>query len=226
MTHPKISPFAVSLKNESMKNYISEAISTFFLVLIGTGSVIVDSSTGGQITLAGISVITGVIVALMILMFGSVSGAHMNPAVTIALAWNGTIDKREIPPYMLAQAIGAFAGSFMLNIIFSKSHTLGETIPSVNIFLAFLIEVVLTMFLMLVILTVSGKKIFQAAWIIGAAVALGIFAGGNYSGGSMNPIRSLAPAVLNDNLNSLWIFLTAPFIGALFGLAIYKKIKK
>ncbi|MGZ4035387.1 MAG: MIP/aquaporin family protein [Bacteroidia bacterium] len=209
-----------------MKKYISEIIATFFLVFVGTGSVIIDHISNGKITLAGISIITGAIVSVMIILFGSLSGAHMNPAVTIALARKGEIQKKDIFPYILAQGIGAFAGSLLLKILFSNSTTLGETLPSVNIYIAFLIEVGLTLFLMLVILIVSAKTYSYSAWIIGATVAIGIFIGGNYSGGSMNPIRSLSPAILNHNVGTVWIFLTAPFIGALIALSLFNLFKK
>ena len=99
-----------------MKKYVSEIIATFFLVFIGTGSVIINQIYDGKITLAGISVITGIVVVLMILLFGSSSGAHMNPAVTIALATKGDVPKIDIFPYIIAQAIGAFAGSFLLHL--------------------------------------------------------------------------------------------------------------
>jgi aquaporin NIP len=209
-----------------MKKYVSEIIATFFLVFIGTGSVIINQIYDGKITLAGISVITGIVVALMILLFGASSGAHMNPAVTIALAKKGDIPKIDIFPYIIAQAIGAFAGSFLLQQLFSGSTNLGETLPSVDILFAFFIEIGITFFLMFVILYVIEKKTSYSPWIIGLAVAIGIFVGGNYSGGSMNPIRSLSSAVMDHNMNNVWIFLTAPFIGALIALPIFNFIKK
>ena len=209
-----------------MKKIAGEIISTFFLVFIGTGAVIVNHLSCGKVTLVGISIITGAVVSIMIILFGSWSGAHMNPAVTIALAKKGELDKKDILPYIMAQAIGAFAGSCFLRIIFSNSRTLGETLPSVNIYLAFLIEVGITFFLMSVILFVSSTKHPYSAWIIGLAVAIGIFVGGNYSGGSMNPIRSLSPAFINNNISQVWIFLTAPFLGALLAVVVLKSYIK
>lgn len=209
-----------------MKRYVSETIATFFLVFIGTGSVILNHFYDGKITLAGISIITGLVVALMILILGAWSGAHMNPAVTIAFAQKGDLEKKHILPYIMAQAIGAFGGTLLLKIIFNNSVSLGETLPSINIYLAFIIEIVLTLFLMLVILFVSDTNNRYSAWIIGLAVATCIFVGGNFSGGSMNPIRSLSPAIVNNNLNMVWIYLTAPFIGALSALFVFKCLKK
>lgn len=209
-----------------MKKIAGEIIGTFFLVFVGTGSVIINHLTEGKITLAGISIITGAIVSVMIILLGSWSGAHMNPAVTIALAQKGEVEIKEIPSYLIAQGIGAFAATYLLHLMYSNSTTLGETLPSVNIYGAFLIEIGLTFFLMFVILYVSSVEHKYAAWIIGLAVAIGIFVGGNYSGASMNPIRSLSPAVVNHNLGEVWIFLTGPFLGALLAVLVFKMYKK
>lgn len=210
----------------SLKKITAEIVSTFFLVFIGTGSVILDHALNGKITLAGISLITGATVSFMILVFGKWSGAHMNPAVTLALVTKGELKTSTIIPYFLAQGTGAFAGSFLLQFLFNHPSSLGETLPAVNIFIAFFIEIILSFLLMMVILYVSKKEHPYAAWLIGAAVALGIFLGGNYSGGSMNPIRSLSPAILNQNTTGLWIFLTGPFIGMLIAIFIFKLNKK
>ncbi|MBL7888057.1 MAG: aquaporin [Bacteroidia bacterium] len=208
-----------------MKKYLAEAIATFFLLLIGTGSVILDHKTAGAISLLGISLITGLIVTIMILLVGKISGAHMNPAVTLALIAKKELAFSEFAPYLLSQAVGAFAGTFTLSLIFGNTYSLGETIPSLDLGYAFIIEVVLTFFLLITIFYSSDRFSVLAPWIIGLYVALGIFLGGNYSGGSMNPIRSLSPAVQNNNLNGQWIFLTAPFIGALLATIIYKNKK-
>ena len=208
-----------------MKKYFAEAVATFFLLFIGTGSVILDHKTSGAVSLLGISLITGLIVTIMILLVGKISGAHMNPAVTLALIVKKEMSFSEFIPYLLAQGIGAFAGTFTLSLIFGHSYSLGETIPSIQIGYAFLIEVVLTFFLLYTIFYSSEHFPKIAPWIIGFYVALGIFLGGNYSGGSMNPIRSLSPAVLNDNYSGQWIFFTAPFAGALLATFIYKNKK-
>lgn len=209
----------------SMKKYLGEALATFFLLLIGTGSVIIDHKTGGAVSLSGISLITGLIVTIMILLLGKLSGAHMNPAVTLALIVKGELPFNELIPYIVAQAFGAFSGTFVLTLIFGHSYSLGETIPSIQIGYAFWIEVALTFFLLLTIFYSSLHLPKAAPWIIGFYVAFGIFLGGNFSGGSMNPIRSLSPAVLNCNYTGQWIFLTAPFIGALLAAIIYKNKK-
>jgi aquaporin Z len=209
-----------------MKKNLAEFISTFFLVFIGTGAVILDHVTNGSVTLAGISLITGLVVSLMIIFFGKWSGAHMNPAVTLSLAAGGKFFRKDIIPYLLAQAAGALLASFTLRRIFPGSTTLGETVPTISGLWAFSFEFVITFFLMTVILICARKKIKYDAWIIGAYVALGIFAGGPYCGGSMNPVRSFAPAVMNSNTEMLWIYLTGPFIGALAAVFMFNYLYK
>jgi aquaporin Z len=209
-----------------MKKTLAEFTSTFFLVLVATGSVILDSVNGGKITLAGISLMTGFVVSLMIIMLGKWSGAHMNPAVTLSLAFGGKFLRKDVLPYVLAQAAGALTASFLLRQIFPHSPTLGETLPSISAYWAFTMEFILTFFLMIVILVGARKKIKYEPWIIGAYVALGIFIGGKYCGGSMNPIRSFAPAVMNSNTDLLWIYLTGPFAGAIAGVFTFNFYNK
>jgi MIP family channel proteins len=204
-----------------MKKSLAEFISTFFLVFFGTGSVILDHVTGGNVSLAGISIITGLTVTLMIILLGKWSGAHMNPAVTISLAAGGKFFKKDVLPYILAQVAGALCASFILRLIFPASSTLGETLPTINAYWAFSMEFILTFFLMVVILVSARKKIKYEAWLIGAYVALGIFIGGPYCGGSMNPVRSFAPAVMNGNTGMLWIYLTGPFAGAIAAVIMF-----
>ncbi|MDF2436468.1 MAG: aquaporin [Bacteroidota bacterium] len=208
-----------------MKKTLGEFISTFFLVFIGTGSVILDHVTGGEVTLAGISIITGLVVSLMIITLGKWSGAHMNPAVTLSLAAGGKFFKKDILPYILAQAAGALSASYLLRMIFSQSPTLGETLPTIDGKWAFTMEFVLTFFLMVVILIGARYKLKYEPWLIGAYVALGIFIGGPYCGGSMNPIRSFAPAVMNSNTSELWIYLTGPIAGAVAGVVMFNLLK-
>lgn len=209
-----------------MKKSIAEFISTFFLVFIGTGSVILDHVTNGKVTLAGISLVTGSIVSLMIIFLGKWSGAHMNPAVTLSLAAGGKFFRKDIIPYLLAQAAGALLASFLLRRIFPDSSSLGETLPTIDAHWAFSFEFVLTFFLMTVILICARMKIKYDAWIIGAYVALGIYVGGPYCGGSMNPVRSFAPAVMNSNTELLWIYLTGPFVGALAAVFVFNYLFK
>jgi aquaporin Z len=203
----------------------SEFISTFMLVFIGTGSVIADSVSGGMVTLAGISLITGAIVSFMIYIFGAWSGAHMNPAVTLSLAVGNKFLKKDILPYMISQAMGALLASSVLNLIFYESKTLGENTPTIDPWLACLFEFVITFFLMMTILVCSHVKAKYSALIIGAAVAIGIYVGGPYCGGSMNPVRSFAPAIINNNTTDLWIYLSAPFFGAIAAVVVFDKIR-
>jgi len=142
-----------------IKKIFAETIATFCLVFIGTGSVILDHAMNGKITLLGISLITGAIVSIMIIAVGKWSGAHMNPAVTIALATKGELNKTNILPYIIAQGMGAFAGSYLLKYVFKNPISLGETIPAVNFSAAFAIETILSFMLMATILFVSKKNV-------------------------------------------------------------------
>jgi aquaporin Z len=209
-----------------MKKTLAEFVSTFVLVLVATGSVIIDHITGGKLTLLGISLVTGLAVSVMIILLGKWSGAHMNPAVTLSLAAGGKFFKKDILPYVLAQVAGALTASFLLKLIFPGSSTLGETLPSIDAYWAFSMEFLLTFFLMIVILIGARKKIKAEPWLIGAYVALGIFVGGPFCGGSMNPVRSFAPALMNSNTDLLWIYLTGPFAGALCGVFMFNFYNK
>lgn len=208
-----------------MKKATAEFLSTFFLVFIATGSVIFDNISGGKITLGGISIATGIIVSIMIIIFGKWSGAHMNPAVTLSFAAGGKFFKKDVLPYILAQTAGALSASFLLKQAFPQSDTLGETLPTINAYWAFTMEFVLTFFLMIVILIGAWKKLKYEPWLIGGYVALGIFVGGPYCGGSMNPVRSFAPAIMNSNTTFLWIYLTGPFAGALAAVFIFNFLR-
>lgn len=209
-----------------MKKTLAEFISTFFLVFVATGSVILDAASGGKLTLAGVSIVTGIAASLMIILLGKWSGAHMNPAVTLSLAAGGKFFRKDILPYVLAQTAGALCASFLLRLVFPDSPTLGETLPTINAYWAFSFEFVLTFFLMVVILVGARTKVKYEPWLIGAYVALGIYIGGPYCGGSMNPVRSFAPAVMNSNTDMLWIYLTGPFAGAVTAVFVFNFLNK
>jgi len=204
-----------------MKKYLAETIGTFALVFCGTGAMTINEVTGGSVTHLGIALTFGMIVMGMIYALGDISGAHFNPAVTLGFAVAGKFPKKEIFPYFLSQAIGAFAASIMLKYLFPTSITLGSTIPAGPEMQSFWLEIILTYFLMLVIIRVShGSKEtgMMAGIAIGAIVALEAAFAGPICGASMNPIRSLAPAAISEHLSSIWIYLTAPFIGSILAV--------
>ena len=203
-----------------MRAYFSEGLGTFILVFIGTGSVIADGYSGGAVTLVGISLAFGLAVFAMVNALGEVSGAHINPAVTIGLCVAGRAPGSILVPYIASQCAGAICASLLLRLMFGTIHGLGGTAPAGSSVLAFTAEVVTTFILMLVILcvTVGAKeKGITAGVVIGGVVAMDILFAGPISGGSMNPARSLGPALAGLELGSLWIYLIAPCVGA--GLA-------
>ena len=200
-----------------MKKYLSEFIGTFILVFAGTGVVIVDQQTGGAVTLTGIAACWGMIIIATVYAFGDISGNHINPAVTIAMAVDKRFEWKEVPAFLIAQLLGAFGASLLLHFLFPDNTSLGATQPGGSVMQSFIMEVVMTFILLLVILRVSTgskEKGITAGLVIGATVGFLVLFGGPVSGTSLNPTRSLAPAIVSGNMNALWIYLTAPFIGA------------
>ncbi|HYF03925.1 MAG TPA: aquaporin [Patescibacteria group bacterium] len=204
-----------------MKRYISEFIATFTLVFCGTGAIIINQVSGGAITHPGIAITFGLVVTAMIYTFGDISGAHMNPVVTVGFAFAGKFLKGDILPYLFSQFSGGIAASILLKIMFPQSETLGATLPAGSALQSFILEIILTFILMLVIINVatgSKEKGTLAGLAIGATVMLEAMFAGPISGASMNPARSLAPALISGNLQNLWIYLAAPLIGTLLGI--------
>lgn len=208
-----------------MKKYTSEFLAIFVLIFVGTGSVIVNQQTNGALGLNGISAVWGLVIIALIYAFGDISGTHINPAVTLAFAVDKKFEWREVPAYLAAQFLGAFSASLLLHFLFPENSTLGITCPSGTKLQSFILEVVMMFILMLVILRVSvgaKEKGITAGIAIGGTVWLLVLFGGPISGASLNPIRSLAPAIVTGNFQSLWIYLTAPFIGALLAVAVHR----
>jgi aquaporin Z len=211
-----------------MKKYIAEAIGTFALVFCGTGAIVVNEVTQGTVTNAGIAITFGLIVMGMIYAFGDISGAHINPAVTIAFAYSKKFPWKEVPPYVIAQLLGAFAASGIVLYLFPESETLGATLPQLDVLRVLIFEVILSFFLMLVIINVStgAKEIGVIAGIaIGGIVLLEAMFAGPITGASMNPARSIAPAFVSGNLHGLWIYLIAPILGCLLAVLSCKLVK-
>ena len=211
-----------------MKNYISEFIGTFAMIFCGTGAMTINEVTGGDVTHVGIGITWGLIVMAMIYAFGEISGAHFNPAVSIAFAYAKKFSWKEVPKYIFFQVAGAFAASLLLMWLFPKSELLGATIPSVDIGRAFVLELLLTFFLMVVIINVStgSKEVGMMAGIaIGSVVLLEALFAGPITNASMNPARSLAPNIVSGNIKGLWFYILAPIIGALLAVLSCKFVK-
>jgi aquaporin Z len=202
---------------------LAEFLGTFALVFAGTGAIVINAVSGGAITHVGIALTFGLIVLAMIYTFGDVSGAHLNPAVTVALAAAKRFAWRDVPGYVAAQAAGAFAASGLLRGLFPAHATLGATLPAGTAGQSFILELILTALLMLVVLNVSTgakEKGITAGLVVGSVIALEAMFAGPICGASMNPVRSLAPAVVSGHLEHLWVYLTAPTLGALLAVPL------
>lgn len=200
-----------------MSRHLAEALGTFCLVFAGTGAIIVNNASGGIVTHVGIALTFGLVVMAMIDALGNISGAHLNPAVSIAFTLARRFPLRDLPGYILAQIAGACAASALLRFLFPSDQTLGATLPSGSAAQSLVLEIVLTFILMLVILAVStGSKErgLTAGIAVGAVVGLEALFAGPISGASMNPARSLAPALVSGRVESLRIYLLAPCAGA------------
>ena len=211
-----------------MKKYIAEFIGTFSMIFCGTGAMTINEVTGGDVTHVGIAITWGLIVMAMIYAFGEISGAHFNPAVSIAFAYAKKFSWKEVPKYIIAQVVGAVLASVLLWFLFPTSETLGATIPTVDVWRAFVLELLLTFFLMVVIINVStgSKEIGVVAGIaIGAVVLLEAMFAGPITNASMNPARSFAPALVSGHLTHLWLYIIAPIIGALLAVISCKLVK-
>lgn len=210
------------------KRFISEIIGTFALVFCGTGAMVINDFTGGTVTHVGVAITFGLIVMGMIYAFGDISGAHMNPAVTIGFAYAKKFPWKEVPAYVLAQLIGAFLASGILLYLFPESQTLGATLPGLSAIKVFIFEIILSFFLMVVIINVStgSKEIGVVAGIaIGSVVLLEAMFAGPITGASMNPARSIAPAIVSGNIADLWIYIFAPIIGCVLAVVSCKLVK-
>ncbi len=200
-----------------MKRYIAELVATFFLIFCGTGAMVINTEMDGVISHFGVATAWGLIVTIMIFAYGRISGAHMNPAVTLTLVILKLHPKKEILPYFGAQLIGAFAASFILRVMFPDNELLGASMPQGSDLQSFVLEFILTFMLMIVILLTSqGRRIEQyfAPIAIGLTVMLEALYAGPISNASMNPFRSLAPAVVSGHIEHLWLYLVATTLGA------------
>ena len=210
-----------------MKNYIAEIIGTFSMIFCGCGAMVINDFTGGTITHPGVAITWGLIVMAMIYAFGDISGAHFNPAVTVGFAVAKKFSWNEVPKYIVSQFIGAISASLLLLYLFPESD-LGATLPTTEPLKVFVIELLLSFFLMVVIINVStgSKEIGPIAGMaIGSVILLEAMFAGPLTKASMNPIRSLAPALALGNFTQLWVYLTAPFVGMFLAVYSCKLVK-
>jgi MIP family channel proteins len=204
-------------KGKNMRQWAAEVFGSFALVFAGTGAIVINNLRGG-VTHVGIALTFGLIVLALIYALGDVSGAHFNPAVTLGFSAARRFPLRSVGPYLLCQCAGAILASVVLRLLFPEHAGLGATRPAGPWWQSFVLEFILTLLLMAVILCVSTgakEKGIMAGVAVGSVIALEALFAGPVCGASMNPARSLAPALVSGNLSDLWIYLTAPLAGAL-----------
>ncbi len=211
-----------------MKKYIAELIGTFGLVFCGTGSIVINDTTGGTVTHLGVAITFGLIVMVMIYAFGSISGAHINPAVTIAFSFTDDRKVKSMLGYIIAQLLGAFLASGVLKLMFKEHHDLGTTVPFGDWQRTFFLEIILTYLLMLVILFVGKNKSINhfTGVAVGATVLLEALFAGPITGASMNPARSISPALVSGNTSYIWIYIVAPILGAILASVTWNLMKE
>jgi aquaporin Z len=200
-----------------MKRALAEFIGTFGLVFAGTGAIVVNEVSGGAITHVGVALTFGLIVLVMVYTFGDISGAHLNPAVTVGFWAARRMPAGQVPVYVSSQVVGAVAASVALRVLFPQSRLLGATLPAGSEVQSLVLETILTFLLMLTILNVSTgakEKGITAGIAVGALIGLEAMFGGPISGASMNPARSFGPALVAGHLEHLWLYLVAPVVGA------------
>lgn len=207
---------------------LAEFIGTYGLVFCGTGAIVINDVSGGAVSHLGIAITFGFIVMAMIYSFGEISGAHINPAVSLAFWACGRFPAKKLPGYISVQIAGAIAASLTLLYLFPDHDTLGSTLPSGDVWQSFILEFLLTFFLMLVIVQVANGSMesgILAGAAIGGVVLLEALFAGPICGASMNPARSLAPAVVSGHTEFLWAYLLAPTLGALGAIPVHKLLK-
>ncbi len=204
---------------------LAEGIGTFILVFAGTGAVMVNSISNGAVSHLGISFVFGSVVAALIYGIGHISGAHFNPAVTLAFWTSGFFPRKQVPSYIFAQLIGAIAASSLLRASLGKVNNLGATLPlNDNWLQSLILEIVLTFILMFVIF---GSGLDRRAHIGFAGLAIGLTVGleaafmGPITGASMNPARSFGPALIGGIWQYHWVYWVAPIVGAQLAVIIY-----
>lgn len=210
------------------RDLLAEAVGTFALVFAGTGAIVINDITGGAVSHIGISLTFGLVILAMIYALGDISGAHFNPAVTIGFWMAHRIERSTVMPYILSQCAGALLASLLLGLLFPSHESLGATQPAGPALQSFVLESILTFVLMLVILQVSrgGKeKGITAGMAVGAVIALEALFAGPISGASMNPARSLAPALVSLQLAHLWIYILAPLAGAVGAVFVARSLQ-
>jgi aquaporin NIP len=215
------------MNRDLLRSLVAEAIGTFALVFAGCGAIMVDAKTH-QLGHVGVAITFGLVIMFGIYAVGHISGAHFNAAVTFAFALTRHFPWQRAAVYWCAQFVGALAAAALLRASLGNIANVGATLPSGSQGQAFLWELVMTAFLMFIILAVATdtRAVGEAAAIaIGGTIGLDAMFGGPITGASMNPIRSLAPALVSGNLHALWLYILAPLVGAALGGLAYQFVR-
>jgi MIP family channel proteins len=208
-----------------MRKLGAEFAGTFALVFAGTGAIVIDAESGGRVGHVGIGLTFGLVIMVMIYAVGHISGAHFNPAVTLGFAVGRHFAWQQVPRYWAAQMLGGLTASLLLRGMFDTTAHLGATLPVGSARRSFLLEAVLTLLLMFVITSVATdvRAVGQAAAIaIGGTIGLEALFAGPISGASMNPARSLAPAIVSWTWSDQWLYIAGPMLGAVGGVLAYQ----
>lgn len=208
---------------DEARSLLAELFGTFALTFVAAGAIVIAQVSGGEVSYVARVLAPGLTVMAMIYTLGDISGAHVNPAVTLAFALRGAFNWYRVPGYWLAQLAGALFAAEVLRLLFGEAGRLGATLPRYGDIPAFVMEVILTTFLVSVIIgTATDSKVVgpNAGIAVGATIAFcGLFAD-PISGASMNPARSLGPAVISGNISAAWIYIVAPLTGSLLAVLI------
>jgi aquaporin Z len=202
-----------------------EFLGTYAMVFCGTAAMAVNE-INGSISHVGVAITWGLIVMAMIYAFGELSGAHFNPAVTVGFALSGRFAWKNVPIYIVMQVIAATLASITVKYLLPESEFIGASIPSIDATRAFVLESILTFILMIVIIHIStgSKEIGPVAGLaVGSVILLEAMFAGPLTNASMNPARSLGPALVSGHVQPLWIYLTAPFLGASLAVVTAKR---
>ncbi|XP_071694678.1 aquaporin NIP2-1-like [Rutidosis leptorrhynchoides] len=211
-----------------LRKVVAEMVATFLLVFVSCGCAALGTSNEPKVSQLGISVASGLIVTVMIYAVGHISGAHMNPAVTIAFATVRHFPWKQVPFYAAAQLTGSIAASFALKTLLKTTKYIGVTTPSGTDLQALIMEIVVTFTMMFVTSAVAtdSKAVGELAGIaVGSAVCINSILAGPISGGSMNPARSIGPAIASNTYKGIWVYIVGPMTGTLSGATCYSFIR-
>ncbi|CAI8618715.1 unnamed protein product [Vicia faba] len=212
-----------------LQKLVAEVVGTYFLIFAGCASVAVNKNNDNVVTLPGISIVWGLAVMVLVYSLGHISGAHFNPAVTIAFATTRRFPLKQVPTYIAAQVFGSTLASGTLRLLFSGKHDqfVGTLAAGSNL-QAFVMEFIITFYLMFIISGVAtdNRAIGELAGIaVGSTVLLNVLFAGPITGASMNPARSIGPAFVHNEYRGIWIYMVSPILGAVCGAWVYNVIR-